>query len=69
MGRYRPGIGELDCIGVVIEQWASGAIQFHFGSFYRLGHFHLKPGDYVQIVFNHLTTGVHVKYGPDGVTS
>jgi hypothetical protein len=68
-GRYRPGSGELDCIGLVIEQWNSGAIQFHFGSFYRIGHFHLNPGDYVQIVFNHLTTGVHVKYGPDGVTS
>ena len=68
-GRYRPGLGELDCIGIVIEQWTSGAIQFHFGSFYRIGHFHLNPGDFVQIVFNHLTVGVHVKYGPDGVTS
>ena len=27
-GRYRPSLGELDCIGVVIEQWTSGAIQF-----------------------------------------
>jgi hypothetical protein len=68
-GRYRPGLGELDCIGVVIEQRDSGVIQFHLGSFYRIGHFRLNPGDYVQIVFNHLTTGVHVKYGPDGVTS
>jgi hypothetical protein len=68
-GRYRPGLGELDCIGVVIEQWTGGAIQFRLGSFYRVGHFHLNPGDYVQIVFNHLTIGVHVKYGPDGVTS
>lgn len=68
-GRYRPRLGELDCIGVVIEQWSSGAIQFHLGSYYRIGGFHLNPGDFVQIVFNHLGTGVHVKYGPDGVTS
>jgi hypothetical protein len=42
-GRYGPAVGELDCIGVVIERWGSGAIQFHFGSFYRIGHSHLEP--------------------------
>jgi hypothetical protein len=67
-GRYRPQLGELDCIGIVIEQWTSGAIQFHFGSGYLQGHYpQLHDGDFVQIVWNHLTVGVHVKYGPDGV--
>jgi hypothetical protein len=66
-GRYRPHLGELDCIGLVLTQWTSGAIQFHFGSFLRIGKFRLNPGDFVQIVWNHLTVGVHVKYGPGGV--
>ena len=69
-GRYRPGLRELDCIGIVLEQWTSGAIQFRLGSGYLQGHYpQLRNGDYVQIVWNHLTVGVHVKYGPDGVTS
>jgi hypothetical protein len=66
-GRYRPKLGELDCIGLIIEHWSSGRIEFRLGSFYRLRHFRLKPGDFVQVAWNHLTTGVHVKYGPDGV--
>ena len=69
-GRYRPALNELDCIGIVLEQWTSGAIQFRLGSGYLQGHYpQLHNGDYVQIVWNHLTIGVHVKYGPDGVTS
>jgi hypothetical protein len=67
-GRYRPRLGELDCIGLVLKQWTSGAIQFRFGSFFRLRHYHLNPGDFVQIVWNHLTVGVHVKYAPGGVS-
>lgn len=69
-GRYRPALGELDCIGIVLEQWTSGAIKFRFGSGYLQGHYpQLHNGDYVQIVWNHLSTGVRVKFGPDGVTS
>jgi hypothetical protein len=30
-------------------------------------HLKLRKGDYVQLVWNHLGTGVHVAYGPDGV--
>jgi len=67
-GRYRPRFGELDCIGLVLTQWTSGAIQFHFGSFFRVRHFRLNPGDFVQIVWNHLTVGAHVKYGAGGVS-
>ena len=67
-GRYRPGLRELDCIGIVLEQWTSGAIKFRLGSGYLQGHYpQLHDGDFVQIVWNHLTVGVHVKYGPDGV--
>jgi hypothetical protein len=66
-GRYRPRLGELDCIGLIVTQWTSGSIQYHFGSFFRLRHFQLDKGDFVQLVFNHLTTGVHVSYTPGGV--
>jgi hypothetical protein len=67
-GRYRPGLRELDCIGIVLESWTSGAIKFRFGSGYLQGRYpQLHNGDFVQIVWNHLTVGVHVKYGPDGV--
>jgi hypothetical protein len=66
-GRYRPRLGELDCIGLIVEQWTSGSIQFRFGSFLRLKHFRLESGDFVQLVFNHLTTGVHVSYAAGGV--
>ncbi len=61
-------LGELDCIGLVLEQWTSGSIQYRFGSFFRLHHYHLNAGDFVQLVFNHLTTGVHVKYVVGGVS-
>jgi hypothetical protein len=67
-GRYRPKLGELDCIGLIIKQWTSGAIEFRFGSFFRLRHYRLNTGDFVQIVFNHLGTGVHVKYVAGGVS-
>jgi hypothetical protein len=66
-GRYRPQLGELDCIGLIVEKWESGAIQFHFGSYFRIGHFHLDKGDFVQLVWNHLGTGVHVDYVAGGV--
>lgn len=43
---------------------------FRLGSGYLQGHYpQLHAGDFVQIVWNHLTVGVHVKYGPDGVPS
>jgi len=67
-GRYRPGLRELDCVGIVLEQWTSGAIQFRLGSGHLQGHYpQLDACDFVQIVWNHLTVGVHVKYGSDGV--
>lgn len=67
-GRYRPRLGELDCIGIVLTQWdeRSDPVPFRFrlpaGPYPQL-----HDGDFVQIVWNHLDVGVHVKYGPDGV--
>jgi len=34
----------------------------------RLHNYHLNAGDFVQLVFNHLTTGVHVNYVVGGVS-
>jgi hypothetical protein len=66
-GRYRPRLGELDCIGLIITRYRSGEVVFHFGGFFKQNHYRVKPGDYVGIVVNQVGTGVHVVYGPNGV--
>jgi hypothetical protein len=66
-GRYRPNLGELDCIGLIITQYTSGQIEFHFGGFFKQGHYKVKPGDFVGVAVNGTGTGVHVVYGPYGV--
>jgi hypothetical protein len=66
-GRYRPKLGELDCIGLIINQYTSGQIEFHFGGFFKQNHYKVKPGDFVGVAVNGTGTGVHVVYGPNGV--
>jgi len=66
-GRYRPKIGELDCIGLIITQYTSGQIEFHFGGFFKQNHYKVNPGDFVGIAVNGTGTGVHVAYSPNGV--
>jgi hypothetical protein len=67
-GRYRPGIHELDCIGLIVTHYTSGEVVFHFGAFFKQGHFRLKAGDYVGIVVNNVGTGIiRVKYDVNGV--
>jgi hypothetical protein len=66
-GRYRPKLGELDCIGLIITQYTSGQIEFHFGGFFKQNHFKVNPGDFVGVAVNGTGTGVHVVYGPYGV--
>ena len=66
-GRYRPKLGELDCIGLIVTQYTSGRIEYHFGGFFKQRHFRVSPGDFVGVAVNGTGTGVHVKYGPYGV--
>ena len=66
-GRYRPSLGELDCIGLVITAFGRERVEFHFGAFFRERHYRLNEGDFVGIFINGAATGVHVRYGPQGV--
>jgi len=67
-GRYRPGIHELDCIGIIVTHYTSGEVAFHFGGFFQQHHFRLNAGDYVGIVVNNVGTGIiRVKYDSNGV--
>ena len=66
-GRYRPAIGELDCIGIIVTRYTSGEVVFHFGGFFKQNHYRVDPGDFVGIVINGIGTGVHVKYDNYGV--
>ena len=66
-GRYRPKLGELDCIGLIVTQYTSGQIEFHFGGFFKQRHYKVNPGDFVGVAVNGTGTGVHVVYGPYGV--
>jgi hypothetical protein len=67
-GRYRPGIHELDCIGLIITRYTSGEVVFRFGAFFKQNHFRLKAGDYVGIVVNNVGTGIiRIKYDVNGV--
>jgi hypothetical protein len=66
-GRYRPKLGELDCIGLIITRYTSGEVVFRFGGFFRQRHYRVKAGDFVGVAVNQTGTGVHVVYGPNGV--
>ena len=66
-GRYRPKLGELDCIGLIVTRYTSGEVEFHFGGFFRQNHYRVNPGDFVGVAVNQTGTGVHVVYGVSGV--
>lgn len=66
-GRYRPKLGELDCIGLIVTRYTSGEVVFHFGGFFRQHHYRVKPGDFVGVAVNGTGTGLRVVYGPHGV--
>jgi hypothetical protein len=51
-GRYRPNVGELDCIGVVILKFTPGKVVFRPGAFYGEGGFRLAEGDAFTVVVN-----------------
>jgi hypothetical protein len=64
-GRYRPSIGELDCIGLIVTKFTSSEVDFRFGSGYAQFYpkYTLAPGDTVQISVNGASKTVPVKYG------
>jgi hypothetical protein len=66
-GRYRPKLGELDCIGLIVTRYTSGEVEFHFGGFFHQNHYRVNPGDFVGVAVNQTGTGVHVVYGVNGV--
>jgi hypothetical protein len=63
-GRYRPSLGETDCIDLIVTKFTSAEVDFHFGPFYIQNHpkFSLDTGDSVQIVVNDASTTVSVSY-------
>jgi hypothetical protein len=53
-GRYRPKLGELDCIGVIINRYTASTIVFHLGKAYphfagAPAHYRLAPGDRFEV--------------------
>ena len=66
-GRYRPRLGELDCIGLIVTRYTSGEVVFRFGGFFRQRRYRVNAGDYVGVAVNQTGTGVRVVYGVNGV--
>jgi hypothetical protein len=66
-GRYRPAVGELDCIGIVIMKYTATKIVFRLGRAYP--HYRGEPAHYLLVAGDHFVVGVsgerfsgHVKY-------
>jgi hypothetical protein len=64
-GRYRPELGENDCLDLVVTKFTPTEVAFHFGPFYTKFHsnFSLDSGDAVEVDVNGAVLDVHVKYG------
>jgi hypothetical protein len=66
-GRYRPAIGELDCIGVIITKYTASTVRFRLGAVYphypsSTKTYHLKRGDPIKVGVNGLAFHGHVAY-------
>jgi hypothetical protein len=64
-GRYRPGLQELDCIGIIVLSHSPTKIRFQFGAAYRqadFGYPHITNGDLVEVVVNGGAYGLVVRY-------
>jgi len=44
-GRYRPGLQELDCVGISILRYSGNVVLFRLGAGYRAFHFKIRRGD------------------------
>ena len=64
-GRYRPELGENDCLDLVVREVHANGGRVHFGPFYTKFHsnFSLDNGDAVEVGVNGAVVDVHVKYG------
>jgi hypothetical protein len=64
-GRYRPELGENDCLDLVVTKFTPTEVAFHFGPFYTKFHsnFSLDNGDAAEVSVNGAVKDVHVKYG------
>jgi hypothetical protein len=63
-GRYRPSVGETDCIDLVITKFTPREVDFHFGAFYTTNYpkFSLSPGNQVEFGINGASYTTTVKY-------
>jgi hypothetical protein len=64
-GRYRPGLNETDCIGLVVLSHSPTRVRFTFGSAYtqfRSQYRTLRTGDLIEVVFRGAAYGLVVRY-------
>jgi len=48
-GRYRPALGELDCIGLTILKYTGNRVVYRLGSGYEQGGYKLAAGDHYVV--------------------
>ena len=62
-GRYRPSLGELDCIGIVVLSHTPTKVRLQFGAAYReFAYPPLVNGDLAEVVLNGAAFGLVVRY-------
>ena|GEM_PF-5694807 len=63
-GRYRPSVGETDCIDLVVTKFTSDEIDLHFGPFYTRNYskYPFASGSQAVIVVNGATLATTVRF-------
>jgi hypothetical protein len=62
-GRYRPKLGELDCIGLIVLSHSTATIRFRLGAAYRaFGYAPIVNGNVVKVVVDGASRRVVVAY-------
>ena len=51
-GRYRPGLKELDCVGLLISSYTQTKVVYRFGADYKVHGYQLAAGDPYQVSIN-----------------
>ena len=62
-GRYRPGIHELDCVGLLIMRYSSTKVVYRLGADYKVHGYRLNAGDPYQVAVNGAVKRGRVRYG------